>query len=92
MRRARVVVDSHATAMAKSGGVLLAIADGDDHRGGRRTELGQVIVGAAEGRTSDDDITLFESVGVGLQDLATAQLVIARATELGVGARVDLGS
>jgi ornithine cyclodeaminase/alanine dehydrogenase len=57
-----------------------------------RTELGGVIVGAQDGRSSDDDITLFESVGVGLQDLATAELVVARAEELGVGMRLDLGA
>lgn len=56
------------------------------------TELGGVIVGAQVGRSSDDDITLFESVGVGLQDLATAELVVARAEELGVGMRLDLGA
>jgi ornithine cyclodeaminase/alanine dehydrogenase len=53
---------------------------------------GGVIVGAQDGRSSDDDITLFESVGVGLQDLATAELVVARAEELGVGMMLDLGA
>ena len=40
MRRARVVVDSHPTAMAKSGGVLLAIAEGAINEDDVRTELG----------------------------------------------------
>jgi ornithine cyclodeaminase/alanine dehydrogenase len=92
MKRARVVVDTHGNAMAKSGGVLLAIAEGAITEDDVRTELGDVIVGAREGRTSDDDITLFESVGVGLQDLATAELVIARARERGVGITVDLSA
>lgn len=92
MRRARVVVDSHSTAMAKSGGVLLAIADGAITEAEVRAELGHVIVGAVPGRGSDDDITLFESVGMGLQDLATAHLVIARARERGIGAVVDLSA
>lgn len=92
MARARVVVDSHSTVMAKSGGVLLAIADGSITEDDVRTELGDVIVGACEGRTSDDDVTLFESVGIGLQDLATAEIVIARALEAGVGVAVDLSA
>ncbi len=92
MRRARVVVDSHATSMAKSGGVLLAIAEGVITEKDVRTELGGVITGTQAGRCHEDDIMLFESVGIGLQDLATAELVIARAEELGVGMRVDLGS
>jgi ornithine cyclodeaminase/alanine dehydrogenase len=92
MKRARVVVDSHSTAMAKSGGVLLAIAEGAITEDDARTELGHVIVGSREGRCSDDDITLFESVGMGLQDLAAARLVIARAEALGIGATVDLSA
>lgn len=90
MKRARIVVDSHPTVMAKSGGVLLAIAEGAITEERVRTELGHVIVGAQNGRVSDDDITLFESVGLGLQDLATAELVLARAAELGVGTTLDL--
>lgn len=92
MSRARVVVDSHATVMAKSGGVLLAIAEGAIVTDDVRIELGGVIAGTQAGRTCEDDITLFESVGVGLQDLATAELVIARAEELGLGVRIDLGA
>jgi alanine dehydrogenase len=90
MRRARVVVDSHPNVMAKSGGVLLAIAEREITEDDVRTELGEVIVGAQVGRSSADDITLFESVGVGLQDLATAELVIARAGETGTGTNIDL--
>lgn len=90
MQRGRIVVDSHPTVMAKSGAVLLAIADGAITEDDVRTELGHVIVGSREGRTSEDDITLFESVGIGLQDLSTAELVIARAVELGVGTDIDL--
>ena len=92
MRRARIVVDSHSTVMAKSGGVLLAIAEGAITSDDVRTELGDVVIGSAPARTSEADITLFESVGVGLQDLATAEFVIARARERGVGVDVDLRS
>jgi alanine dehydrogenase len=90
MRRARVVVDSHPTVMAKSGAVLLAISEGVITEDDVRTELGHVVAGLAEGRSAQQQITLFESVGIGLQDLVTADLVIARAHELGVGTVVDL--
>jgi ornithine cyclodeaminase/alanine dehydrogenase len=90
MRRARLVVDSHPTVMAKSGAVLLAIAEGAISAEDARTELGAVITGSAAGRTTDDEITLFESVGIGLQDLVTAGLVIARAHEHGIGSDIDL--
>ncbi|CAN5490221.1 alanine dehydrogenase [soil metagenome] len=90
MRRAHVVVDSHSTVMAKSGAVLLAIAEGAITAADVRTELGGVIAGLAAGRTGDDQITLFESVGIGLQDLVTANLVVARAHALGVGTEINL--
>ncbi|MGK2880657.1 MAG: ornithine cyclodeaminase family protein [Mycobacterium sp.] len=90
MKRARVVVDSYPTVMAKSGGVLLAIAEGAITEADVWIELGQVVAGLTEGRTADDQITLFESVGIGLQDLVTADLVLAHASARGLGKSVDL--
>ena len=48
------------------------------------TQLGDVLTGQAEGRQSEDDITLFDSTGLAVQDLAVAILVYERATELGL--------
>ena len=45
----------------------------------RAVELGEVIAGTRPGRTSDDDLTLYKSVGVAVQDLAAAALVLAAA-------------
>ncbi|WP_032386534.1 ornithine cyclodeaminase family protein [Rhodococcoides fascians] len=90
--RSRVVVDSTATALSKSGDALLAIADGTAQESDFHTELGDVITGRKVGRTADSDITLFDSTGIGLEDLAVAELVIERALSTGIGARVDLSS
>ncbi|KHO27315.1 ornithine cyclodeaminase [Mycolicibacterium setense] len=92
MSRARLVVDSIPTVLTKSGGVLLAIAEGALADTDIHTELGHVIAGLAPGRISDDEVTMFESVGVGLQDLATAAIVIAHATAQGIGTVIELGS
>jgi len=78
MRRARLVVDSHPTVMAKSGGILLAIAEHAITEADTRIELGHIIADPALGRCSATEITLFQSVGLGLQDLVTAQLVLDR--------------
>ena len=48
------------------------------------TELGQVLAGDAEGRRSGDEITLFDSTGLAIQDLAIARAALAKAGELGV--------
>jgi len=53
-------------------------------------ELGEVIAGAAVGRSSDEEITLYKSVGVAVQDLAAAALVLAAARERGVGQEIEL--
>ena len=54
------------------------------------TEIGDVINGVHPGRTSDDEITLFDGTGVGLQDLAVANAVIAKARGTSAAIEVDL--
>lgn len=53
-------------------------------------EIGEIICGNKLGRTTDNEITIFDSTGTALQDIAAAAVVIERATELGIGARFDL--
>ena len=52
--------------------------------------LGQVLAGMHAGRTSADEITLFDGTGVGLQDLAVAAVAVARARERGMGVEVGV--
>lgn len=53
------------------------------------SQLGAVINGTHQGRTSDDQITLFDGTGVGLQDLAVASAVVDLAVEKGIAIEVD---
>jgi ornithine cyclodeaminase len=53
-------------------------------------ELGEIIAGTAIGRSSDEQITLYKSVGVAVQDLAAATLVLAAARERGAGQEIEL--
>jgi alanine dehydrogenase len=50
------------------------------------SQLGDVLIGTAEGRKSDDDITVFDSTGLAIQDLAIALAALERADELGLPA------
>lgn len=52
------------------------------------TPLGQVLIGAHPGRRSEDEVTLFDGTGVGLQDLAVAAMAVLRARERGLGVEV----
>ncbi|AZO19819.1 MAG: ornithine cyclodeaminase family protein [Mesorhizobium sp.] len=54
-----------------------------------RGSIGAVIAGMAEGRRSADEITIFDGTGVSLQDLVVADLAVRRATERGLGSRVE---
>ena len=90
MARARVFLDSLPMAMHDSGDLLMAIAEGAITKEQASTEIGDVITGAASGRTSAEEITLFNSVGLAVQDLAIGALLVARAREKGVGMEIDL--
>ncbi|HKA22069.1 MAG TPA: ornithine cyclodeaminase family protein, partial [Blastocatellia bacterium] len=54
-------------------------------------ELGEVIAGKKSGRTSDDQIIIFDSTGTALQDVAAAAIVYERAVSLGTGVVMNLG-
>jgi alanine dehydrogenase len=56
----------------------------------RAVELGELVTGAQPGRRSRDDITLYKSVGVAVQDAAAAALVLAAARERSVGREIEL--
>jgi len=55
-------------------------------------EIGEILAGDHPGRTSETEITLFRSLGLAVEDIASAQLVYERAVEGGFGTHVDLGS
>ena len=88
--KARVFLDSIGTAMHESGDILLALADGTITKDHVANELGDVITGALKGRVSPDDITLYNSVGIGIQDLAIGALLLKKAHQEGVGTKIDL--
>lgn len=53
-------------------------------------ELGEVLAGTTAGRTTDDQITVFDTSGIALQDLASAQIAFERAVERSLGSSVEL--
>ncbi len=85
---ASLFVDRRESTENESGDYLLALASGAIRPGHIRAELGDVLVGAAPGRTSDTELTLFKSLGLAVEDLAAAQYAVERAHESGVGTEV----
>ena len=81
MRRARLYVDTRAGALAESGEFIQAIEAGVITPGDVAGELSELCRGEVDGRTSDNEMTLFKSVGTALEDLAAAELALARIGE-----------
>jgi len=88
--RSRVFVDLEEASLEEAGDLLLPIKEGKFRREEIRGTLGEVILGSKAGRTSDKDITLFKSVGLGIQDCAAASLAYRNAIKNGVGKNIDL--
>ena len=91
LRRCAVVaVDAVPTALAEAGDLLPYLEKGRLHAR-QLVELGDIIVGRHAGRTASEQITLFESQGMAIQDLAVAIRVVAAARERGLGVELPLG-
>ncbi|HEX2068861.1 MAG TPA: ornithine cyclodeaminase family protein, partial [Actinomycetota bacterium] len=91
---ALVVVESRETALAPypagAADLTFPIRDGvitSDHI---HAELGELVTGARPARTSDQQITLYKSVGIAAEDAAAAALVLRAAEEKGAGTEVSL--
>jgi alanine dehydrogenase len=88
--RAKVIVDSCEAIMAECGDILLAIEEksiGKDHI---HAEIGEVLAGAKSGRSGANEITVYKSVGIAIQDVAAADLVYRKALEQRVGTAVEI--
>jgi ornithine cyclodeaminase/alanine dehydrogenase len=75
MRRSRIVVDTYEGALAEAGDLLIPLKQGIMERSAIVADLHEIASGAVRGRTSEEEITVFKSVGCALEDLAVAQLV-----------------
>jgi alanine dehydrogenase len=91
VRRARLFTDCRESCRNEAGDFLMALAEGavaDTHLLG---ELGEVLLGTLPGRVSRDDITIYESLGVAVEDLAAAHAIHRSALETDTGAWLEWG-
>jgi len=89
--RSRLYGDRKESVLKEPGDIIVPLADGDitpDHIVG---EIGEVLIGRVAGRRGDDEITLFKSLGLAIEDLASASFVVAEAQRTNRGTRVELG-
>jgi ornithine cyclodeaminase/alanine dehydrogenase-like protein (mu-crystallin family) len=84
---ATLVVESRPSAFAPPPGGAPELAGVDP---AAAVELGEIVLGTRPGRTAPGEITLYKSVGIAIQDLAAASLVLSAARERGVGLEIEL--
>lgn len=89
LRVSKIFVDSRDQAIEESGD-LEPIKQGRIPKDAIFAEISEALVGSKPGRVNDSEITIFKSVGVALQDIATANLLYNRAIERGIGKEVGL--
>ena len=82
-------VDRRESAENEAGDYLIPLQEGTIRDGHIRAELGEVLIGAAPGRESDEELTVFESLGLAVEDLAAAEYLARRARETGAGTEVE---
>ena len=90
IKRAKVVVDSKEACLKEAGDIIDPIQMGVISQDHIYAELGEIIAGKKKGRINDDEITLFKSVGLALQDTATAMKAYEKAKALNIGKTVSI--
>ena len=91
LAKSRLFVDRRESTINEAGDFLIPRNEGmigDHHIQG---EIGEILTGRIAGRRTEDEITLFKSLGLAVEDIASAQLVCDKAAREGLGTWVDLG-
>jgi ornithine cyclodeaminase len=90
MADAALFVDRRESTVNEAGDFLFPQREGAIGPDHIRAEIGELLIGAAEGRRSDDELTVFKSLGLAVEDLAAAEHVLRRAEAESVGTVVSL--
>lgn len=88
--RSKIVVDSLPASLAEAGDVIIPLQNNLMDQSHIHGEIGQVAAGDLPGRESASEMTFFKSVGLAVQDVATASFALKRAQELNLGTDIDL--
>lgn len=86
--RSRVFVDSRESALREAGDVMVPIAEGLMTADSIVAEVGEVLAGTREGRTGDE-VTVFKSLGLPIQDVVACEAIYRRAVDAGVGHQIE---
>jgi ornithine cyclodeaminase/alanine dehydrogenase-like protein (mu-crystallin family) len=90
VKRSKFVADLREANLAEAGDILIPIREGAVTEEHIHASLGEIILGTRPGRESPEEITVFKSCGLAIQDVSTALAVYSAARAKGVGTDVDL--
>ena len=90
IKRLKFIGDSKTACFNEAGDIMIPLKEGAITESHFYAELGEIITGKKPGRVNDEEITLFKSNGLAIQDAATAKLVYDKAIEKGVGQNIEL--
>jgi alanine dehydrogenase len=90
IKRAKFVGDSKEACFNEAGDILIPIKEGAITESHFYAELGEIITGKKKGRENNQEITLFKSNGLAIQDAATAKLIYDKAVKAGIGLKVEI--
>jgi len=89
IKRSKFIGDSKTACFNEAGDIMIPLKEGAIKESHFYAELGEIITGKKTGRTNDNEITLFKSNGLAIQDAATAKLIHDKAIEIGIGIKIE---
>jgi ornithine cyclodeaminase/alanine dehydrogenase-like protein (mu-crystallin family) len=89
MAAGSLFVDRRESTLNEAGDYLFAAKEGAIGPDHIKAEIGEILIGKHPGRTSPDELTVFKSLGLAVEDLAAAEYVVRRAQESGAGTTVE---
>lgn len=84
-RASKIFFESTDAVLSESGDILIPLKEGKISKDDFSGDLGNVINGTIPGREDDDEIIVFKTVGIGVQDVVTAKRIYDKAKENGIG-------
>ncbi len=90
VKRSKFIADSREACLKEAGDIMIPIEEGAVTNSHIYAELGEIVTGKKKARADNNEITLFKSNGLAIQDAATAKLVYDRAIEMGTGTEAEI--
>ncbi len=90
IKRALIIADSYDACLNEAGDIMLPIQESAIDRQHLKAELGEIITGKKPGRQNENEITIFKSNGLAIQDAAAAKLVFENAKKMGLGREISI--